>query len=272
VIGDELRKQTILALFADPDLLEQIALKGGNALRLVYGQHRTSIDIDFSLAPGVNGEFGQKVELAIRKHFEALGLKVVVFNLKPKPPKGERKFGYKLKFSVLEEALFLKHREEQGKIQALASDHARCVEVEFSMDEFLGSVETVDWDVPICVYTRKAIVIEKLRALCQQLPEYLPRQNKTARARDFYDICEALDSGLDLSAPDSREIALPIFGVKQVPLSSLLELGRPEEREHHRVDWRSVQDTVPSRNLKSFDEYFERVATLARNLHADWNV
>ena len=272
MIGDELRKQTILALFSDADLLEQIALKGGNALRLVYGQQRTSIDIDFSLAPGVNGEFGQKVELAIRSHFEALGYKIVVFNLKPKPIKGKLKFGHQLKFSVLEEALFLKYREEPGKIQALASDHSRGVEVEFSMDEFLGSVEIVDWDIPICVYTRKAIVIEKLRALCQQLPEYLPRQHKTARARDFYDICEALDSGLDLSGSDSREIGLQIFGVKEVPLGLLLELGRAEERERHRADWRSVQDTVASADLKDFEVYFERVGKLAKNLHTDWNV
>ena len=157
-------------------------------------------------------------------------------------------------------------------IRDRGSDREKGVEVEFSKDEFLGSVQTVDWDLPIRVYTRHAIVFEKLRALCQQLPEHPHRLHKTARARDFYDICEALDSGVELLGAECRETASEIFGAKDVPLGLLLELGRTEERERHRADWRSVLDTVPPQKLKSFDEYFERVVSLAKNLYADWNV
>ena len=41
------------------------------------------------------------------------------------------------------------------------------------------------------VYTPEMIVLEKLRALCQSIPEYktiIPSANIKGRARDFYDI------------------------------------------------------------------------------------
>jgi len=44
------RRLAIVALFSDDQLFEQIVLKGGNALRLVYGlSPRTSLDLDFSI-------------------------------------------------------------------------------------------------------------------------------------------------------------------------------------------------------------------------------
>jgi predicted nucleotidyltransferase component of viral defense system len=46
---EEVRRLTIIALFSDDELYEQIVLKGGNALNLVYGlSSRTSLDLDFS--------------------------------------------------------------------------------------------------------------------------------------------------------------------------------------------------------------------------------
>lgn len=45
------RRLIITALFADEKLTEQLVLKGGNALSLVYElSSRTSLDLDFSIA------------------------------------------------------------------------------------------------------------------------------------------------------------------------------------------------------------------------------
>src|ERR1035438_7989116 len=45
-----IRRTTIIALFADDELAGMLALKGGNALSLVYGiTSRTSLDLDFSI-------------------------------------------------------------------------------------------------------------------------------------------------------------------------------------------------------------------------------
>jgi len=47
---DEIRRLTITALFSDDELYEQIVLKGGNAISLVYGySSRVSLDLDFSI-------------------------------------------------------------------------------------------------------------------------------------------------------------------------------------------------------------------------------
>ncbi len=48
---DEIRRLTITALFSDDELYEQIVLKGGNAISLVYGySSRGSLDLDFSIS------------------------------------------------------------------------------------------------------------------------------------------------------------------------------------------------------------------------------
>jgi predicted nucleotidyltransferase component of viral defense system len=47
---EQVRKLTITALFSDDELLERLALKGGNALGLVYHlTSRSSFDRDFSI-------------------------------------------------------------------------------------------------------------------------------------------------------------------------------------------------------------------------------
>ena len=47
----EIRKLTITALCSDDVLFDQLVLKGGNAISLVYGiSPRDSLDVDFSLS------------------------------------------------------------------------------------------------------------------------------------------------------------------------------------------------------------------------------
>jgi len=48
------------------------------------------------------------------------------------------------------------------------------------------NIEFGEYSIP--VYTLEMIAIEKLRATCQQMPEYGIRGAATQRARDFYDI------------------------------------------------------------------------------------
>lgn len=48
---EEIRRITIIALFSDDELVNQLVLKGGNALSLIHKVSlRTSLDLDFSLA------------------------------------------------------------------------------------------------------------------------------------------------------------------------------------------------------------------------------
>ncbi len=75
------------------------------------------------------------------------------------------------------------------------------------------------------------IVFEKLRAICQQMEEYLQSINantKTSseRARDFFDIYNILNIlGIEVGKEDSLEILTNIFGVKKVQIGLLGKIG-----------------------------------------------
>jgi len=112
------------------------------------------------------------------------------------------------------------------------------------------------------------IAIEKLRAICQQMPDYPLRRHPTARARDFYDIhLIAATSGMDFSTPANLELTRQIFAAKEVPLEFL---GRiKNEREFHRPDWDSVRASS-SGEVAGFDYYFDFVITRAESMKALW--
>jgi hypothetical protein len=98
------------------------------------------------------------------------------------------------------------------------------------------------------------IVIEKLRAICQQMAEYTEPRLASARARDFFDIHEAITKrAIDLTTPANLDLMRLIFEIKKVPLSLLLLIRNT--REFHRPDWYSVD----AGQVESFDFYFDFV-------------
>ena len=102
--------------------------------------------------------------------------------------------GYELKFKLIDKGKYeaLKHRQEKMRIDALVVGprQERTFIVDLSKHEYtVGKVARELDYYPIYVYTVEMTVIEKLRALCQQMPEYGLRGRRAgARARDFYDI------------------------------------------------------------------------------------
>jgi predicted nucleotidyltransferase component of viral defense system len=69
----QIRRVTITALFSDDMLLDQLVLKGGNALNLVYGlTHRTSLDLDFSMDSDFKNldEARERLFRALRNRFD----------------------------------------------------------------------------------------------------------------------------------------------------------------------------------------------------------
>lgn len=227
----EIRRLTIIALFSDDQLVDQLVLKGGNALSLVYGvSPRTSLDLDFSLEgdfPNLE-EARQRLFRALRDRFDSAGYVVFDERLEPKPRlegEDERPWwgGYELKFKLV----------EKEKFQALRNRP------------------------------------EKLRAICQQMPAYALRGRRRARARDFYDIHRAITQlGIDLASQGNRELMRRIFAAKQVPLALLGEVR--SQREFHRPDWPDVVASVPEA-LQEFDSYFDFVAGQIERLKSFWH-
>ncbi len=83
-----LKREVILALFADNALMQQLVLKGGNLLDVVYGiSTRPSRDIDLSIGGEVEDpdRFRGTIEKALGKWFEPKGYVVFDVNLREEP-------------------------------------------------------------------------------------------------------------------------------------------------------------------------------------------
>jgi len=277
----EVRRLTITAMFSDDSLMEQLVLKGGNALSLVYGLGaRTSLDVDLS----IDGDFADfedartRIVRTLQKRFGAAGYAVFDERFERRPavedPRADKEWGgYILEFKLIEEQ---KHRELQLDIDASRRNalvtgplQRKTFTIDFSKYEFCrGKAEAQLDDYTIYVYTPEMIVIEKLRALCQQMPEYQRRLKKAGRARDFYDIFILITQAhVDLSRRENLELARNVFAAKDVPLKLIQHIV--ETKEQHRPDWPSVQASVAG-SLKSFDDYFSFVVEQTQALKSLW--
>lgn len=112
------------------------------------------------------------------------------------------------------------------------------------------------------MYSPEMIVLEKLRALCQQVPEYrdiVKNMTSKSRARDFYDIYNLMQHfKIDFKAKKNIELAHDIFAAKKVPLHFILKINA--QKELHRASWESVIQTINQQEeLKDFDFYYDFV-------------
>jgi len=131
-------------------------------------------------------------------------------------------------------------------------------------------------DVLLRVYSPQMIVAEKIRAICQQLPEYksvVPSINGRPRPRDFFDIYNVSKSlSVDFENSEFHSIIKEVFTVKRVPLSYLDKIK--SQREFHQSTFdSSVKISVPADfDLKSFDYYFEFVCANISKLEGLWKI
>ena len=96
------------------------------------------------------------------------------------------------------------------------------------------------------------IALEKLRAICQQMPAYAPNWTPSARARDFFDIYQIhAITGFRIGSPGNKNVLRHIFAAKEVPLEFLQLIAA--QREFHRPDWDCVRLSINNDNLKEFD-------------------
>jgi len=275
---DEVRRLTITALFSDDELYEQIVLKGGNAISLVYGYGtRGSLDLDFSIEQDFSDlEHVQgRIFRALHERFATAGLAVFDMSFGPKPstPKDAHWGGYELTFKVIEESKYASMRGDHDGLRQNALEvgprHLRSFRVEMSKFEYcVGKTEAELDAYAIYVYTPAMIVIEKLRAICQQMPEYPLNQHPHARARDFYDIHTVITNApVRLADPENVDLTRQIFSAKEVP--PLLISRIAGHREFHRPDWPAVRASVASA-LYEFDFYFDFVVAESSMLQSLW--
>lgn len=279
---DDIRRVAITALFSDDKLMQKLVLKGGTALSLVYQLSlRASLDVDFSLESDFEDleEARARIFHVLKNRFDSEGYVVFDEKFEPKPRlDGEDRKpwwgGYELRFKLIEKDKHarLKNRPDKMRIDAtvVGPSELRTFTIDLSKYEYtVGKVEHELDYYTIYVYSPEMIVVEKLRAICQQMPEYIHKVRGQARARDFYDIHRVMTRRtMDLTTMPSTELIRQMFAAKRVPVALLARL--PEQREFHRPDWPDVQTAVAEK-LHEFDFYFDFVVTEVERLKPLWH-
>lgn len=280
---NEIRRLTIVALFSDDKLMEQLVLKGGNAISLVYGYGlRSSLDLDFSIDQDFADfeETKERIFAALKDRFSSGGFLVFDENFEPRPFVPDKKHpeqwgGYELKFKLIENSKYAGVKDDLETMRRNALEvgpaQKKTFTVQMSKFEYCrGKTETELDHYTIYVYTPAMIVIEKLRAICQQMPEYALRSHPVARARDFYDIHLVMTKeNMNLASQNNLELLPHIFAAKKVPMPLIAKIR--DQREFHRPDWPAVQNSVAGR-VEEFDFYFDFVAEKIVPLKPLWGI
>ena len=264
---EKIKTLTLRALVADEGLMYGLVLKGGNALEIAYNiTDRASKDIDFSISDDFKPEEYDRINSILSglltTEFEKHRL--VVFDIKffekPKQNKVKEWKGYQLAFKVIDYENYDPDDLEENRKRAfqIQDNNSPKFTVDISSYEYTDNKKMIDVDGAVFfVYTPEMIVFEKLRALCQSIPEYkeiVPTASVRGRARDFFDIwkiCQNFD--IDFKSQENRIMLEHIFDAKRVPLTflNLIETYKDLQRE----DWETVVDTTTARN-EEYEFYF----------------
>lgn len=289
---DRFKRLTVIALSSDDELVEQLVLKGGNAMALAYNiDSRVSADVDYSIPTAFDPEtlptLRDRIERRIVQTFKPEGWVPFDCRLAKKPDPVSPELaafwgGYELEFKVIaiEQHRLLEGNLNKMRRQSLVTGPGdrRKIEVDISSHEHCEPKHRIDMEgYDVFVYAPILLVCEKFRAICQQMPEYDPivrrEPRRSARPRDFLDIHTLMmhfsDIGFD--APESREILSHVFQAKRVPLALLGNISKTYDQ--HATAWPVVKDTVSiGFDLKEFRFYFDYVVGLAEALHPGGDV
>lgn len=278
---NQIKVLILQALFLDDELSKLVVVKGGTALFLLDAIGRRSTDIDFSLCEvpeekATKEYLESKFKAAIGGFLSEKGYELFHYKFEEKPPRGNFRLGYEIACKFLPYAVFdrLKGKKNSDRMMHQAFRDMTTLEkgviIQVSKNEFCdthGEAE-IEGGIVIRIYSPEMILIEKLRALCQQMKEYPNRTKKTARAKDFYDIY-VLDAHYGIAKkcaadPDPFKLLVKnIFGIKSVPVELLYKLE--DYRDYHEQDFQSVQNSViDSGGLKPFTFYFDYAINICR--------
>jgi predicted nucleotidyltransferase component of viral defense system len=276
-----IRTLTITALFSDDKFMEKFVLKGGGALDLIYQiDSRSSIDVDLSIPddfdPKEIEQIQERVKDLLTNAFEENGYTIFDFSFEKRPHDESRRppfwGGYSVEFKILpiEQKDKIKNDLDRARREALVVGFSQ--EKKFSVDisKYEYCKEKTSKEVngfKVYAYTPKMLVIEKLRAICQQMPDYKFNEDfKKPRASDFYDIYMLTTRlGLDFS-PADLPLLKKVFEIKEVDLELLFNI--PAYKDFYEQGIPSLKDTIPADKLEDFDFdiYFEFVINIIRKI------
>ena len=275
---ERIKKIAIIAMVSDDYLMDQLVLKGGNAIDLVYQiSGRASIDLDFSMPSDFAKDYLDSIEsniksllIAAYKQEELIPFDISLIR---KPEQiGEingMQFwgGYRIEFKVIPQDIFKQYSDNIEALRrnstVIGPSNRKIFRIEISKFEYCDEKIAKDIDgYTVYVYTTEMIVLEKIRAICQQHPDYramVKSHPASARARDFFDIYIITQMfPINLRSKRVIELLKTSFSSKRVPLDLIHKVA--SQREFHRTGYPSLRDTVKEGvDLKDFDFYFDYV-------------
>jgi predicted nucleotidyltransferase component of viral defense system len=274
---EEVITQTIIAIYSNPSSSKTLFLKGGSAMRLFDNlTSRLSIDADFSVNADIDDEskFFRDLKSSVGAGFRKKGFDIIDFEWNRKPKKIREKYpawwgGWLCEFKLVS----FQHRGkliETKRRNALIPNGSNTskVTVEISKHEYCGKKRTkIIQGVKIFGYSRELLVLEKIRAICQQHPDYVYRSSKN-RARDFYDIYELTANIDDGFISRCSYLIEKVFRAKEVPLEILASLWEIDFIDEQRRGFDAVKDTVTG-EIYDFDVYVEHLRFFVKDVYLE---
>ena len=274
---EEVITHAIVAIYASPKLSELLILKGGGAIRLFDGiETRLSIDADFSIRNVLNDDADsvfKELNSCLCTAFESKGYDLLDFQANKKPKKVREGFpawwgGWACEFKLVDQKHQGKSLETRRRNAMIPEgSNSPKITIDLSEHEYCGKQrEKTLHGIKIHAYSREMLVVEKLRAICQQHPGYAYRQEAKNRARDFYDI-HSLTVDIDAKFIHQCQLLMKdVFHAKEVPLWILQSLWDDESFiDEFRRGFDQVRDMVRG-PVKSFDVYLEHVRFLVKDI------
>ena len=283
---DHIKQLVIIAMVSDDELMERLVLKGGNALDIAYKlSERASVDLDFSMEKDFTIEelvnIQGRIERLLVDTFAENGYKAFDIKFLEKPKiknKANQEFwgGYAVEFKIIESD---KHEKLSDNIENIRRNSTvvgpgqqKTFKIDISKFEYCRTKKEIEIDgYTVYVYTPEMIMFEKLRAICQQMPEYseiISSNTRTARARDFFDIYVVSKAfKIDIATKENLHLLKEIFKAKKVPLNFIKKIK--EYEAYHEQDYDSLKDTVKTKvKLRDFEYYFNYVVSIANRLES----
>lgn len=276
-VVNEIKKLVVIAMVSDDKLMETLIFKGGSAIDMIYNvSDRASLDIDYSMSESISDEeiedYKERISKALDSVFSENGYYVFDIKLEKRPKNLDPQLadfwgGFLINFKVVSIADAEKYDYDIKMLQPrsipVGKRNSSTFKIDISSYEYCDQAEDHLFEnLTVKVYSKEMIVFEKLRALCQQLPDYreIVRQRPRARGRDFYDIYTLMDQfDIDPTSTENIELIKDIFAAKKVPISFIKKLK--ESKEFHRENFEaSLKDTISKdEQVKEFDQCFDFV-------------
>ncbi|MFT8666917.1 MAG: nucleotidyl transferase AbiEii/AbiGii toxin family protein [Liquorilactobacillus ghanensis] len=290
---EQIRNTVITSIFSNDILLDKLTLKGGNALDFQGVTDRASQDIDFAITDGVNfnrEKYGPMIKKSLIDGFAAVGYEVINFKLDVRPQKkskvieqynNENDFkdivweGYYIKFGIIQKEKYeflIKNNVKNIGAQAETTwGNKKNIEIDLSKGEYTDPREEKELDgYTIYIYTPIMLVYEKMRASCQQLPQYTLGSPKE-RARDLFDIYEIIIQTDNLYEqvlnPENIYILKKMFILKGVSFKLLTKLSSYKEELAKDYKNNVLPQIRSDKNKQDFDFIFSFAEMLFKQVY-----